>query len=115
MAWRAYHESPPGVSFDEAVQAHWDGGGVVINTPELFCLARRVVSTWYDEDLLNCRKVAIAELSDAWFVWCAAGELWRLSAWAEPLAWVLWQHRTDEIKRIPWAKAVCLLRSRKRL
>lgn len=110
-AFEVYHSvlEPPGVSWEDAVQAHWQGG-VVICCPQLFCLCRLVCKGWSDERLLDCYSVAVPEDADSWMIWVASGDLSFLNpvALATPMKWVAFQHHSYRIKFVPWVKVLKL-------
>lgn len=115
-AFKAYHDQPPGVPWQTAVQAHWERG-VVINSPQLFALARLVRHDWPASRLLDVNSVALHNDADSWMIWIAAGDLRLLIPWTrlQPMDYVIWQHRTYDIKIIPWEKALLSLNRRNRL
>lgn len=112
-AYRAYHAVPPGVSWEDAVQAHWERG-LVINCPELFLLGRLVRSDWSEARLLDVNSVAMPEEADMWFIWCAGGDLRFVKPWADgiPMRFVAYQHRSYAIIKISWEKALQLFQPR---
>lgn len=90
-AARWHHHHGGDMEFSEVIEAHAQGG-VVIITPEVFWLARRVKHDWPEERI--CNPWAVAEDGDCWLVWLAAGD-WR--TWPRfipyPLEWVGFHRR----------------------
>lgn len=94
--WHFHHGGD--LEFSEIIEAHAQCG-VVIITPELFLLGRRVRRDWPEARRLD--PWATAEDGDCWHVWLAAGD-WR--EWEKflpfPLPWVS-MHRRGRLRVWP--------------
>lgn len=107
QAFRWHHQHGGDVGFSEVIEAHAQVG-VVIITPELFLLGRRVFADW--PEARRNHLWSTAEDGDCWHVWLAAGD-WRL--WEKflpyPLPWVSMHRRgklrvwaLDGFRRLKW-------------
>jgi hypothetical protein len=83
----------------EVVEAHFLHG-YVISTPEIFVVARRVVSLWPDEMLADIRRVDPD--GDCWHVELFAGDMEAvLAAMPFPLPFVSFHRRDRSAKVYP--------------
>ena len=81
-AFHKYQEIERGVSWTDALDFHFQHG-VVISTPEVFVLARRVSIYWSDEEQVSLFQPLDLKFSEKWQVWAVAGDLGKLLALAK--------------------------------
>lgn len=73
-AWEAYHEEPPGSTWNEMLSAHLHNPqSWVVSSPSLFIAARRVWAGWDDDKLVDAGWWS--ETGDSIHVYVAAGRL----------------------------------------
>lgn len=60
-------------TFDQVVESH-AVGGVILATPSVFVMARRIVHSWSDEQICHPQITASPEEADCWHVWLLAGD-----------------------------------------
>ena len=97
-AWHSEHGGD-GMTFTQVIEAHAMGGVVVI-TPTLFLLGRRVFADWEDRKL--CDPWQCAGNGNAWHVFLAVGSAREAARHVpHPLPWIT-MHRGDRLVRMPW-------------
>ncbi len=95
-AWHGAHGGDR-FSFGEVVEVH-ALVGVVVVTPEVFLMGRRVCVGWDEARLLDPWEVDLS--GDCWHVWLMAGRLRGWQRWVpEPLDWVT-MHRRGRLRRV---------------
>lgn len=70
---------PSVLGFDNDLRAHLEPGGIVVSTPDLFCMCRPVDSRAPHEDLANPFMRWPSEACDTCMVWLCVGSL--VAAW----------------------------------
>ena len=76
-AHESYHAAgEPYLPWTEALDFHLQHG-LVVSTPEVFLMARKVVMAWPDDLHVSFRMPEDDE-ADGWHVWCAAGPLGKI-------------------------------------
>lgn len=94
-----------GADFWAEFQAHL-ATGVVISTPRIFLMGRPCPK---GADMSDIRQRWSSSKCDAWFVWCAVGELGDLlAAIPFPLPWIGWHRQGRGWERNHWVRATKL-------
>jgi len=99
-AHEAYHSAgDPYIAWAEALDFHLQHG-LVVSTPEVFLMARKVVMAWPDDAHVSFRMPEAGE-ADGWHVWCAAGPLGKIMEIAEQQGAraAAFQRRTGRVHR----------------
>lgn len=105
IAYAAYHEEPPGLTWEKMMAAHLNQlAAYLICTPDLFIAARIVKSEWDDATLLDPRRSDFT--GDTFHIYVAAGRLADMVplipiAIRPRLAWFTFQRRGYEVHRVP--------------
>jgi hypothetical protein len=95
-------------TFAEIIEAH-SQRGVIHSTPEVFVLARRVHSDWYDDEFRD--PFATSATGDCWHVWLLAGDFRAAMAYLpEPLPFVSF-HRRGQLRILTLDQAARLTKS----
>jgi len=100
QAYESYHSAgEPYIPWTEALDFHLQHG-LVVSSPEVFLMARKVVMAWPDEVHVSFRIAETAE-ADGWHVWSASGSLGKIMEIAEQQGAkaAAFQRRTGRVHR----------------